>query len=173
MNLKRIWNFYWKDNSLLSYAFFIIVTYVAFKFVLFPAFLFITGLSDIVAIMSNSMEHSGFEEYYFYDYFNTINFTNAQINNLAYSDGLNVGDVILVKPMDSYEVGDVIVFISPFYPEKLVHRIVSTDPLMTKGDNNPISYTFDKNISNIIGEAVFRIPYLGLPRFWLYQLIGI
>ena len=173
MNLKKIWNFYWKDNSLLSYIFFIIVTYVAFKFILFPSFLFITGLSDIVAIMSNSMEHSGFEEYYYYDYFNSNNFTNDQVNEFSHSNGLYVGDVILVKPNDSYEIGDVVVFLSPLYPDKLVHRIVSLDPLMTKGDNNPVSYEFDKNITHIIGEAVFRIPLIGLPRFWLYQLIGI
>ncbi|MBN1923897.1 MAG: hypothetical protein JW791_04010 [Nanoarchaeota archaeon] len=170
---KKFWKFYWEDNSLISYVFFIIITYFAFKYVLFPAFLFITGLSDVVAIMTPSMEHAGFEQYYYYDYFEKLNYTADEIEHFPHSNGLNVGDVILVKEKDSYEVGDVIVFYSPYYPDKLVHRLVNVENLTTKGDNNPVSYVFDQNINEILGEAFIKLPLIGLPRYWMYLLLGI
>jgi hypothetical protein len=170
---KRLWKFYWKDNSIASYVFFIVVTYVVFKFVLLPGFLFITGLSDVVAIMTSSMEHSDFVQYYYYTYFEELNYTSEEIDNFPYSEGLYIGDVILAREKESYEVGDVIVFQSDYYPDKLVHRVVSTDPVVTKGDNNPTSYVFDLNVKKVVGEVVFRIPYLGLPRYWMYKLLGV
>lgn len=171
--LKRLWKFYWEDNSILSYLFFIIVTYVTFKFLLFPLVLNVTGLSDVVAIMTTSMVHEGFEEFYYYDYFQSLNFSTSEINNFPYSNGLYIGDVLLVKETSDYEVGDVIVFKSPYYPKKLIHRVVRTNPLTTKGDNNANIYSFDKNISEVIGEVVFRIPLIGYPRFLMYELLGI
>ncbi len=171
--LKKIWNFYWKDESILSYAFFLVTTVIMFKYIIFPLFLLITGLSDVVAIMSNSMEHTGNEEIYYYQYFQSLNYSREEIDNFPYSNGLYVGDVVFVKKYDNYSVGDVIVFKSKFFPAKLVHRIVSLDPITTKGDNNPESYIFDKNIDEVVGKVVFRIPYLGIPRYWLYRLLGI
>lgn len=172
-SLKKLWKFYWEDNSILSYVFFIIVTYFAFKYVLFPLFLFVTGLSDVVAIMTSSMEHSDFEDYYYYDFFENMNYSTEEINNFPYSEGLYVGDVILAKKTNDYQIGDVLVYNSDYYPDKLVHRVVSTDPIITKGDNNPISYVFDQNVKEVIGEVVLRIPYLGLPRYWMYKLLGV
>lgn len=171
--LKKFWKFYWQDNSIASYVFFIIFTYLAFKFVLFPAFLLLTGLSDVVAIMTPSMEHADFEQFYYYNYFESLNYSAEEIDNFPYHEGLNVGDVILAKKTNSYEVGDVIVFTSDYYPDKLVHRVASADPLKTKGDNNPQSYVFDENIREVIGEVVLRIPFIGLPRYWMYELLGI
>jgi len=171
---KKLWHFYWKEDSLLSYAFFLIVTYLLLRFAIYPGFLFITGLNDIVAIMTSSMEHSGSEELFFYSYFeDNLNYTREEIDNLPFSNGLNRGDVIFVKQTNNYTQGDVIVFFSPYYPNKLVHRLVSEEPLMTKGDNNPQSYNFDTTISEVVGEVVFKIPYLGLPRYWMYLIFGI
>ncbi len=167
--LKSFWKFYWQDESLASYAFFIIFTYLAFTYIIYPGFLYLTGLSDILAIMTPSMEHSGNEEAYFFDYYESLGY-NA--SNFPFNKGLNVGDVIIVKKYDNYSVGDVIVFKSPYYPNKLVHRVVQLDTLRTKGDNNVESYIFDTIISEVYGKVIFRIPFIGYPRYLLYKITG-
>jgi len=174
MNLKKafnkFWKFYWKDNTFASYVFFIVFTYLAFKFAIYPGFLFITGLSDILAIMTPSMEHSGNESIYFYDYYENLGYL---ADDFDFNDGLNVGDVILVKVVENYSVGDIIVFKSPYYQNKLVHRVAQIDPLKTKGDNNPTSFIFDTVITEVYGKAVFKIPFIGLPRYLLYRITGL
>lgn len=170
--LKKIWNFYWKEESILSYVFFVVITYLALKFLLLPGFLLITNLSDIVAIMSSSMEHSGMEDLYYDTYFMNLNYSINDINNFAYSNGLNIGDVILVRQTNNYTVGDIIVFYGEGFNDKIIHRIVSTDPLTTKGDNNIDSYSFDQNITHVVGEVVLRIPFLGYPRWLMYLALG-
>jgi len=167
---RKFWNFYWKENSFLSYVFFIIFTYLAFKFVLFPGFLFITGLSDVLAIMTPSMEHSGNEQAYYYDYYSNLGYNSSEF---VFNKGLNIGDVILVKKFENYSVGEVIVFKSPYYENKLVHRIAELDPLKTKGDNNANSYIFDTIITEVYGKVVYKIPFLGLPRYLLYIITGL
>lgn len=168
--LKRFWKFYWKDNSFLSYVFFIVFTFLAFKFVLYPGFLLITGLSDVLAIMTPSMEHSGNESTYFVEYYENLGYSP---DNFEFNNGLNIGDVILVKKVENYSVGDVIVFKSPYYENKLVHRVAQLDPLKTKGDNNAVSFIFDTVITEVYGKVIFKIPFLGLPRFLLYKITGL
>jgi hypothetical protein len=171
--LRKVWNFYWKGESVLSYAFFIIVTYLAFRFVLFPGFLLVTGLSDVVAIMSESMEHVGNEDAYYYQYFETNGYNRSVVDAFPYTTGLYVGDVLLVKETNNYSVGDVVIYYSPEFGNKIIHRIVSTDPIVTKGDNNPRSLFFEYNVTQIVGRPVLKIPFLGLPRWLLYKLVGI
>lgn len=168
--LKSFWKFYWKDNSLASYAFFIIFTYLALRFALYPGFLFIFGLSDVLAIMTPSMEHSGNENLYYYDYYESLGFNASEFD---FKNGINIGDVIFVKEYRQYSVGDIIVFKSPYYQNKLVHRIAQLEPLRTKGDNNAESYIFDTTISEVYGKVVFKIPYLGLPRYLIYAITGL
>jgi signal peptidase I len=169
-SLKKFWKFYWKDSSLASYIFFIAFTYLAFTFVLYPGFLFITGLSDVLAIMTPSMEHSGNESAYFYDYYESLNYSAG---SFSFNDGLNIGDVIFVKKYANYSVGDVIVFKSPYYENKLVHRIAQLNPLRTKGDNNPESFIFDTVITQVYGKVILKIPFIGLPRYLMYKITGL
>jgi len=168
--LRSFWKFYWKDNSFLSYVFFIVFTYLAFKFVLYPGFLLVTGLSDVLAIMTPSMEHSGNESAYFYGYYEELGYSP---DSFDFSNGLNIGDVIFVKKAENYSVGEVIVFKSPYYENKLVHRVAQIEPLRTKGDNNAVSFIFDTVITEVYGKVVFKIPFLGLPRYLLYKITGL
>jgi signal peptidase len=87
---------------------------------------------------------------------------------------LNVGDIIIVQGVPAsqiyanYTTGDVVVYRSPYYSEKLiVHRAVNKVPnsdgtwtITTKGDNNagPDSPFHE---SYLIGKVVARIPYVG------------
>ncbi|MFA5333624.1 MAG: hypothetical protein WC376_03955 [Candidatus Nanoarchaeia archaeon] len=168
--LRSFWKFYWKDNSFLSYVFFIVFTYLAFKYFLYPGFLLVTGLSDVLAIMTPSMEHSGNESVYFYDYYEELGYSP---DSFDFDNGLNIGDVIFVKKVENYSVGEVIVFKSPYYENKLVHRVAQIEPLRTKGDNNAVSFIFDTVITEVYGKVVFKIPFFGLPRYLMYKITGL
>lgn len=85
---------------------------------------------------------------------------------------LSVNDLIIVKPEDSYVVGDIVV-----YQDKsilIVHRIVDIDEntITTKGDAN---YSSDKpiDISAIKGEVIYTIPYIGIIVNYLKSPVGI
>lgn len=74
---------------------------------------------------------------------------------------LSVDDLLIVKPADSYEVGDVVVFQTQ--RTAIVHRIVSIngDEIITRGDANtndddPITK------ANIKGKVVCAIPFVGV-----------
>jgi signal peptidase len=86
---------------------------------------------------------------------------------------LNVGDIIIVQGVSAaqinanYTTGDIVVYRSPFDPEKLiVHRAVKKETVTsgfrftTKGDNNPGP---DSPFADtyLVGKVVGRIPYVG------------
>lgn len=116
------------------------------------------------------------------------NLTKEEFNEFPYESGLNIGDVMILygqKPK-KIEVGDVIVFKPEddnFYKKRgpVIHRVVKKTQegeklyFTTKGDHNSKSQeNFETKIpeENIIGKAVFRIPYLGLAKIYLTRLIG-
>lgn len=73
---------------------------------------------------------------------------------------LSKNDMVVIKKVDNYQVGDIIVY--KLNSELVIHRIVriNQNKIITKGDAN--SYE-DKPIDkeNIYGKLNFRIPYLG------------
>lgn len=74
---------------------------------------------------------------------------------------LSVDDLLIVKPADAYEVGDVVVFQTQ--RTAVVHRIVSIngDEIITRGDANTSD---DEPITkaNIKGKVVCAIPFVGI-----------
>lgn len=74
---------------------------------------------------------------------------------------LSVDDLLIVKPADAYEVGDVVVFQTQ--RTAVVHRIVSIngDEIITRGDANTSD---DDPITkaNIKGKVVCAIPFVGI-----------
>lgn len=73
---------------------------------------------------------------------------------------LQVGDLIIVREVESYSVGDIVVYRAP--RELIVHRIVEIDgdSIITQGDaNNSPDEAIDK--SDIFGVVVSNIPLLG------------
>ncbi len=98
------------------------------------------------------------------------------------------GSVILVKsvPSSSLQVGDIIVFSVPKayqvqydYPPTIVHRIISMTTgsngvtmIQTKGDNTAED-PFQITPSQVRGEVVTIIPYLGFPLMYLDSIYGI
>lgn len=89
---------------------------------------------------------------------------------------ININDLIIVQGVDpsTLEVGDIIVFRNPNYPNQpcgsghcIVHRIidvVSRDPpiFKTKGDANYAPDPFLVKGENIVGKVILIIPQLGI-----------
>jgi signal peptidase len=77
------------------------------------------------------------------------------------------------------EVGDIVVFYSPFKEERIVHRVIEKvvrdDKIYfrTQGDNShrPDPYKIPGN--RIIGKVIFVIPRVGLIRLYISPSTGI
>lgn len=115
------------------------------------------------------------------DFYEDKGITKDEFSDFRFSNGFNTGDIIIIKGSEpeDIEVGDVIVFhASKNYP--IIHRVVEKklvgDEIFftTKGDHNPASGTDDMDINenNVIGKAVFRVPYLGWLKLGLFKLMN-
>ena len=74
---------------------------------------------------------------------------------------LSEGDLIIVKEVNEYQKGDVVVFQDP--NSLVVHRIIhlDDDSVITKGDaNNVADEPIEK--ASIKGKVVVSIPYIGI-----------
>lgn len=179
-DLKSIWKFIWEDDSLLSYIVFVLLAFVLLRFMVFPGFLFLTGYSDVAAVMTSSMEHGETIKYTFNDWLEFNNFSEEEVNSWPYLDGLNVGDVIAVKkvPAEEIEVGDVILFYTP--KGQIIHRVVDIKNnetgyyFTTKGDANGEvgDLEIDTPYSQVKGKLVNKVPYLGYPKVLFSYLIS-
>ena len=189
--LKNFWNFLKKD-SWSSLVVTLIIAFILIKLVLFPTLSLITKTSlPLVIVESCSMYHQeyGFEEVLnssrLYDQ-NDINLENTK--NWPFQNGLKKGDVIFVTGAEKIKKGDVIIFFSEGSTAKypIIHRVISTSPIGTKGDNiitnkeqlskdDPINKNPNRideiNISNdeIIGKALFRIPQIGWIKLIFFE----
>ncbi len=86
-------------------------------------------------------------------------------------NGLNKGDIIFVWGRTEYNKGNIIIFnANTRYP--IIHRIISENPLSTKGDHNSGQLPVEQDIEEdkIIGKAVGKIPYLGWVKLVFYDI---
>jgi len=122
----------------------------------------------VVAVVSTSMEHRNMGT--FYGWLLEHNYTQSEIAQWPFQNGINKGDLVVVRGVDfdEIEVGDVIVYKFP-NKEPVIHRVVgkSNNTLITKGDNNRVTDQQSSVIAppiteeNVEGRAVMRIPLLG------------
>ena len=112
-----------------------------------------------VVVESSSMHHSKYG-------FNIV---------YPFSDGLDRGDIVILKGEREYKVGDIIVFVVPSWEHPIIHRIISKkdEIYSTKGDNNFGQHDFELNIKSnqIIGKAILKIPFVGLIKIVTIELI--
>ena len=81
------------------------------------------------------------------------------------------GDVVITRPDASglRGTGQVILFRSPDHPGKTtLHRVRANKDgwLVTQGDHNRDPDTAKVPASAVVGRAVLRIPWIGLPMIW-------
>jgi signal peptidase I len=186
MNLKKIWHFIYKDDSMASFIVNIILAFIIIKFIFYPVVGLVMGTGfPIVAVLSESMEHNlhdnaicgheldymqdSFDNYWSYcgSWYENINITAQEFRDYPLSDGFNKGDVIIVMSAKNLEKGDIIIF-NGGRAQPIIHRIVKVNEnsYQTKGDHNSNSIPGlygETNITpdRILGKAVLRVPYLG------------
>ena len=165
---KGFWNWLWKSDSLLSLIVLLILAYIIIRFIFFPLLGFITSSpQSLLIVESCSMNHPGilsFENWWELrgDWYVEKGFTKEQLESYSYRFGMKMGDIVLLWNRGEIEIGDVIVF-DAGQNHPIIHRVISLDPLQTKGDYNTGQLPAEKNIpkENVMGKAVFRIPKLG------------
>jgi len=177
--IGKFFKWLFKGKSLTSHIAFLIVAYFSLKFLLFPAFLSIAGLNEVVAVLSGSMHHQpGVVENTFTGWLVFNGFNESEFADWPFIYGLDIGDAVTVTPSE-ISVGDVVVY----YHENqmVIHRVVRINEsndvkyYTTKGDANPESLSFEAMIpeSRIVGKAGSRVPWIGWPRTIMYYILGV
>jgi hypothetical protein len=148
----------------------LLLAFVIIKFILFPGLAFITGSNlPLVIVESCSMYHDepGFDGTFSRpDVYDSYGISQDDTDSWVFPNGLKKGDIIFVVGAENVEVGDVIIFLGGA-AHPIIHRLVDAEePYATKGDNYKTNYRqlpTEEQISEnqLIGKAVFRIPYLG------------
>ena len=181
MNLKKIWNFIWKEDSFLSWVVNVILAFLIVKFLIFPGMGLALGTSHpVVAVVSESMDHHGnFDDWWERQgrWYEEKNITKADFMRFDMKNGFQKGDMIFLKGKDEFEVGEIIVF-DANSNNPIIHRVVvkKENDYQTKGDANSDS---SKNLGEmnipkerIIGKALFRVPFLGWVKVWASEIFG-
>ncbi|MFH1210031.1 MAG: signal peptidase I [archaeon] len=186
MSLKKIWKFIWHDDSLLSWIVNVVIAFVLVKFVIYPGLGLLLGTSHpVVAVVSNSMEHNGnFDQWYQEKgewYITFRNYSKDEMKEWKLHNGFNKGDIIVLKSGKNINIGDVVVF-KGNSNNPIIHRVVNKwiedgkTYYQTKGDNNNDSFPQlgENKISQeeIIGKAMFKIPFLGYVKIIFTEIIG-
>lgn len=187
--LGKVWYFIWHDNSVASWIVNIVLAYLIIKFIVYPGLGLVFGTNfPIVAVVSNSMEHHmPLDEWWAKneDYYLALNITRYDFEEYPFKNGFNRGDIMFLigKKPEDINIGDVIVFKSK-KPYPIIHRVIKKDDknmwvFQTKGDNNKAQIR-DSELDEtqvleeqILGKAVFRVPWLGYVKIWFVDLMKI
>lgn len=185
--LKKFWNFVWNGESFLSWIVFVLLAFIIIKFIFFPALTLATGTSlPLVIVESCSMYHdnSNFNQWWTENgkWYEDRNISKEQFEKYNLKNGFAKGDIFLVTGFkeDNIKIGDTIIFSSGNAQRPIIHRVVSLNPIETKGDNNDRQFTRNNNgeridetnISQdkIIGKtSVIRIPFLGWAKLIFFE----
>lgn len=180
--LKKFWHFIWEDNSIWSWLANIILAFILIKYLIFPVLGLILGSKfPVVAVVSGSMEHTGkFDDWWNAQekYYEEFNITKADFEEFVFKGGLDKGDVIVLISPENLKLGDIPVFLDK-EGKPIIHRVVSLDPVQTKGDNNKAQIVTnilnEKDISNeyFIGKAGARIPLIGYVKILFAELVSL
>jgi len=197
---KKLWYFIWEDNSIWSWVVNIVLAFILIKFIVYPGLGLALGTSyPIVAVVSDSMEHdSDFDSWWQSSekYYAEFGIVKDSFEEFPLKEGFNKGDIMILwrANPDTLKIGDVIVFRSARTnpkPDPIIHRIVIKEEkegkliYQTKGDNyltnrrqintcfpDGCIYESDIQQSQILGKALFKVPYLGYIKIWFVDLLN-
>ena len=91
---------------------------------------------------------------------------------------IKTGSVVAVKPVESYQVGDVITFGDRGKDKTTTHRIVDTEVVsgqtqyITKGDANNAEDSSKVPESKVVGKVLASVPYAGYVLAMAKEPIG-
>ncbi|MEK6835766.1 MAG: signal peptidase I, partial [Nanoarchaeota archaeon] len=183
MSFKKIWNFIWHSDSLLSWIVNVILAFILVKFIIYPGLgLVLQTTHPVVAVVSKSMEHnSDFDAWWQENskLYESYNINKQDFINYPMKNGFNKGDIIFLKSAKNVKIGDIIVF-KGNSANPIIHRVVKIHDngnYQTKGDNNPDSFNelgeTNINKNEVIGKAFFRLPLLGWVKILFTDLINV
>ncbi len=185
--LKKIWQFLWYEDSLLSWFVNLILAFVLVKFLIYPGIGLLLGTSyPIVAVVSGSMQHQeqSFEMWWqkTSSWYIEHGINKEQFSTFSFKNGFNKGDIMVLKGVEpkAIKIGDVLVYESSRHVNPIIHRVVKITEnngvysFETKGDNNP---TADRDLVTEqqirrTGKAILRLPFLGWIKIGFVQLFG-
>ncbi len=175
-SLKKFWDFLWHGESVWSYLAFIIFSFITLS-ILYQLFLFFLGffgVEDLFVVITGSMLHSGDIESPYYEWMELHGFNRSQLDSWIFSDGLNLGDLMVIMKVnpEELEVGDVIVYNPEGAEYKIIHRVIFINEsdgnlsFTTKGDANFGVLSFERELScnEVVGRAEHRVPFVGIPK---------
>ena len=182
---KRVWKFIWEDDSVWSWVVNIVLAFVLIKFVVYPGLGFALGTSHpVVAVISESMEHNEpFDDWWSNggQWYRDHGISKEEFSQFILRNGFNKGDIIVLRGAKDAEVGDIIVFQSG-RPDPIIHRVVKMGKVyQTKGDNRRTNQQQIRNAlldetnipeNEVIGKALFKVPFLGYIKIWAVELLG-
>jgi hypothetical protein len=137
----------------------------------------------------NEYDHINFDEYWKTcgNWYETRNITKEEFSGFTLGNGFRKGDIIIVWGRFVPKVGDIIIFkanTESIAPRPIIHRIIKINNgiIETKGDHNSDQLIASNNMyktdetkinkDQLIGKAVFKIPYLGYIKIWTTDLIN-
>jgi hypothetical protein len=178
----KTWNFLVHEDSIASFVADALLILIIGNFILFPGIgMALNTEFPVVAVISGSMDHHNInaEEWWVQNaqQYEKYNISQSDFDNFYAINGFDKGDVLVIKgiPMEDLKIGDVIVYSVPQRRDPIIHRIVSLDPISTKGDANHGQISFEKSISEnqIHGKAVTLVPYIGWVKVGAMELFGL
>ena len=172
MDMKKEWGKFakfMKEDSWQSMLVSLVLAFLVIKFIIFPILITLTGTAlPLVIVESCSMYHheSGFDKTFTSSVYSDYGISLENTSDWSFKNGFSKGDIIFVLGPKDLEIGDVIIF-NGGQSNPIIHRLISVgETFTTKGDNyvtNKGVGSFEKKIheEQILGKAVFRIPFLG------------
>lgn len=173
-SIKKFWHFL-KQDTWASWLVSLILLAIFIRLIFFPLLSFATGTPlPLVIVESCSMYHeSNYNTWWEsnHDWYEARGINKSTFDEFPLKNGLNKGDILFIWGRGGYKLGDIIIFASTSR-NPIIHRLVSLDPLATKGDHNagqltPANNPFRIDETNIkstqvVGKAGFKIiPYVG------------
>ncbi|NCO11093.1 hypothetical protein CO038_03730 [Candidatus Pacearchaeota archaeon CG_4_9_14_0_2_um_filter_39_13] len=170
---KRFWKFL-NEDTWQSWLVSLVLAFLIIKFVFFPAMSLVTATPlPLVVIESCSMYHNtDFDNWWEQNeaWYKNRRIDKAEFEEFSFKNGLNKGDIILLWGRGDYNPGDVVVFQAGLR-NPIIHRLVSENPLSTKGDNNAGQLAVEQDIDEeqVIGKSVARVPGLGWLKLIFFE----
>ena len=191
---KRIWHFFWHEDSLASWIANIIIAFIVIRFIVYPVLGLLLGTSyPIVAVVSESMQHGldnnvlcgrqlndfqySFDNYWQVcgQWYGEKNISKEQFKHFPFRNGFDKGDVVILWRANpsNINIGDILIF-QGSKPQPIIHRVVriwredANYLYQTKGDHNANSITGHLGETQIDEKRIVGKGLLRIPYLgWL------
>ena len=112
-------------------------------------------------------------------WYETNGISENQFLEFSQKNGFNIGDIFVLKKAKNIKAGDTIIYDNKINNAPIIHRVVKIINedgkvyYQTKGDYNPVSYSFESKIpeERIYGKVLLKVPYLGWLKIGLNMLL--